>query len=66
VIFYHVSFHGLTGATIAHAQTANVLAEKYRVKFVTHAFSDLNVYLEQRVEMTRRLPESGEGIDRLI
>lgn len=56
VICFYCHFHGTTGATIAIAQIANLLAERYRVKFVTSPQSDFNSMLNPAVEIIDELP----------
>ncbi|HQT30373.1 MAG TPA: glycosyltransferase [Thiobacillus sp.] len=48
-IVFACDFHGITGATIAIARIANLLANKYRVSFAADPFSDYNVMLEKKV-----------------
>lgn len=48
-IVFSCDFHGTTGATIAIARIANLLAAKYKVSFVAGPFSDYNCMLESRV-----------------
>lgn len=50
-IVFCCGFHGTTGATIAIARIANLLADKYRVSFVAGPFSDYNAMLEKRVKI---------------
>jgi glycosyltransferase involved in cell wall biosynthesis len=50
-IVFNCAFHGITGATIAIARTANLLARRYRVSFVTEPFSDYNAMLSNNVTL---------------
>lgn len=53
-ICFACSFHGITGATIAIARLANLLARDHSVSFVTTPASDLNRLLSRRVRMVMR------------
>lgn len=48
-IVFSCDFHGITGATIAIARIANLLATKYRVDFVAGPFSNFNPMLRKAV-----------------
>lgn len=48
-IVFICGFHGITGATIAIARIANLLAAKYQVSFAAGPFSDYNPMLESSV-----------------
>lgn len=48
-IVFSCDFHGITGATIAIARIANLLATKYSVSFVAGPFSNYNSMLDKRV-----------------
>lgn len=48
-IVFICDFHGITGATIAIARTANLLAAKYQVSFIARPFSDFNPMLGRSV-----------------
>lgn len=48
-IIFCCNFHGTTGATIAIARIANLLADRYRVSFAAGPFSDYNAMLGKKV-----------------
>ncbi len=48
-IIFCCNFHGTTGATIAIARIANLLADRYSVSFAAGPFSDYNAMLERKV-----------------
>lgn len=48
-IVFNCAFHGITGATIAIASIANLLAKRYRVDFIAGPFSNYNAMLSGNV-----------------
>lgn len=53
-IVFCCNFHGTTGATIAIARIANLLADRYRVSFAAGPFSDYNSMLGKNVAIVPR------------
>jgi len=58
MICFLCGFHGITGATISIARLANLLAERYSVRFVASATSDFNRLVGRGVELVRE-PDKG-------
>jgi glycosyltransferase involved in cell wall biosynthesis len=50
-IVFNCAFHGVTGATIAIARTANLLTKRYRISFVVGPSSDYNAMLSNNVTL---------------
>lgn len=50
-IVFHCAFQGITGATIATARIANLLAKRYQVDFIAGPFSNYQPMLSNRVSV---------------
>lgn len=59
-ICFRCKFHGTTGATIAIARIANVLAKSYRVYFEIPLTSDYPKYLQSHVIVSSKGPEDSD------
>ncbi len=52
IITFNCGFHGKSGGVFAIANLANILAAKYRVKFLSYPTSDYNPLLSSEVQIT--------------